>query len=85
MTTVVMVIVARDTQVTRYAGHMTAHSISASLPYYNAPVVQQLSANSVKEFITTCNEKSLSGVLGIFPETTTAGECNHVMQIMLLW
>ena len=79
MATVVMVIVARDTQVTRYTGHMTADSISASLPYYNTPVVQQLNDNSVKEFITTCNDKQLSGVLGIFPETTTTSECDHVI------
>ena len=82
MVTVVIVIVARDTQVTRYTGHMTAQSISASLPYYNAPVIRQLDANTVKEFIATCKEDGLSGVLGIFPETTTTGMCDHVIQIM---
>lgn len=53
---------------------MTAHSIMSSLPYYNAPVVQQLTVSSVKEFISNCNKNDLSGVLGIFPETTTASE-----------
>ena len=79
MVTVVIVIVARDTQVTRYTGHMTAQSISTSLPYYNAPVIRQLDANTVKEFIATCKEDGLSGVLGIFPKTTTTGKCDHVV------
>ena len=69
-----MITIARDTQITSYRGHMTAHSIKASLPYYNAPMIQQLTASSVKEFIVNCNGNSLLGVLGIFPDTTTASE-----------
>lgn len=58
---------------------MTASDILASLPYYNAPEIQELTTTSVKEFVENCNRNSLSGVLGIFPETTTASECDHVM------
>lgn len=61
-------------QATRYAGHMTGHDIKASLPYYSAPLIQQLTVDSLKEFVATCNKNALSGVLGIFPETTTAGK-----------
>ena len=53
---------------------MTANDILGSLPYYNAPEIQQLTVTSVKEFVENCNTNSLSGVLGIFPETTTASE-----------
>ena len=58
---------------------MTANDILATLPYYNAPEIQELTPTSVKEFIENCNRNSLSGVLGIFPETTTASECDHVI------
>lgn len=78
ITTYPTVLLFRDTQITSYRGHMTAHSIKASLPYYNAPMIQQLTASSVKEFIVNCNGNSLLGVLGIFPDTTTASYQNFV-------
>lgn len=69
----------RDKEITQYTGHMTAHDIMNSLPYYNSPVIQQLTTSSVKEFIANCNKNSLSCVLGIFPDTTTASKHDHVM------
>ena len=57
---------------------MTASDILGGLPYYNAPEIQELTVTSAKEFIENCNKNGLSGVLGIFPETTTASERDHV-------
>lgn len=53
---------------------MSAASIIASLPYYTAPMVQQLSTDegpSVKDFINNCTREKLAGVVGIFLDKTT--------------
>ena len=72
-------ITVRNSHPTQYTGHMIADDILASLPYYDAPEIQKLTAGSVKEFIGNCSRDRLSGVLGIFPETTSASECDHLM------
>ena len=55
---------------------MSAKSIIASLPYYTAPIVQQLNpeGESVEDFITNCTRSGLAGVVGIFPDEVSSSK-----------
>jgi len=74
---------------------MSATSIIASLPYYIAPIVQQLNTYegiSVKDFITNCTRGGLAGVVGIFPNEAMPSKILNIHLIIgrqqnpwLLW
>ena len=70
---IICTIIIRDSEAIQYRGYMSATSILSSLPYYTAPVVQQLNTEgeSVDNFITNCARDGRAGVVGIFPDGTT--------------